>query len=115
MYASRNRTAARRETAARGIRTRALLCAGAMAAAGLLAAPASAQTARGFALDRFSPSGGGSDWFALESLDFSGHYRVAGGVTVNWADQPLSVHDTAGNEFGRAIVESQLFLHTGLS
>jgi OmpA-OmpF porin, OOP family len=81
----------------------------------LAGGPASAQTARGFALDRFTPSGGNSDWFALESLDFGGHFRPSGGVTFNWADQPLSVHDSEGNAYGNAIVSSQMFLHGGLA
>jgi hypothetical protein len=81
----------------------------------LLPAPALAATARGFALDRFSPSGGGSNWFALESLDFRGHFRPSGGLTFNYADQPLAVHDSAGNEYGNAIVDSQLFVHAGLA
>jgi hypothetical protein len=79
------------------------------------AAPAVAQTARGFVVDRYAPSGGGSDWFALESLDFRGHLRPSGGVTFNWADQPLAVRDSAGNEYGNGIVESQMILHAGLA
>jgi hypothetical protein len=81
----------------------------------LPAAPAAAATARGFAVDRYSPSGGGSDWFALESLDFRGHFRPSGGLTLNYADQPLAVHDNEGNEYGNAIVDSQLFVHAGLA
>ena len=65
--------------------------------------------------NRFSPSGGGSDWFALESLDFRGHFRPSGGVTFNYADQPLAVHDSAGNTYGNAIVDTQLFVHGGLA
>jgi hypothetical protein len=81
----------------------------------LVAAPARAQTARGFALDRYSPSGGASDWFALESLDFAGHLRPSGGLTLDWADQPLAVRDSAGNEFGNSVVATQVFVHMGLS
>ncbi len=79
------------------------------------AAIARAQTATGFALDRFSPSGGASDWFALESLDFSGHLRPAGGVTFDWADHPLAVRDNGGNEFGNSVVATQVFAHMGFS
>jgi hypothetical protein len=78
-------------------------------------APARAATARGFALDRYTPSGGASDWFALESLDFRGHFRPSGGLTLNYADQPLSVHDSDGNVYGNAIVGSQMFVHAGLA
>jgi hypothetical protein len=74
-----------------------------------------AQTAAGFALDRFSPSGGASDWFALESLDFSGHLRPSGGVTLDWADHPLAVRDNDGHEFGNSIVATQVVAHAGVS
>jgi hypothetical protein len=105
----------RREAAGFARGRRMFLAGCALALVAVAATPAGAQTARGFALDRFAPSGGNSDWFALESLDFSGHFRPSGGLTFNWADQPLAVHDSEGNEYGNAIVSSQMFLHGGLA
>jgi hypothetical protein len=86
-----------------------------LAALALAARPASSQTARGFAINRFSPSGGGSDWFALESLDFRGHFRPTGGVTFDWADEPLAITDRSGASTGLPIVDAQVFLHVGLA
>ena len=68
-------------------------CARAAFALSVMAAsrPAAAQdTAAGFALDRFQPSGGGSDWFTLKSLDFCGTGRIGAGLVLDWAHKPSS-------------------------
>ncbi|MBX3183508.1 MAG: OmpA family protein [Polyangiaceae bacterium] len=75
------------------------------------AGTASAQEA-GFALNRFDPSDRGSDWFALESLDFDGHMRVALGLVGDWAYKPLVMYDGNGDEVD-PIVEHQVFAHVG--
>lgn len=77
------------------------------------ASAASAQSA-GFALDRFDPSDRGSDWFALESLDFDGHMRAALGLVGDYAYKPLVLYNGDGDEVN-AIVEHQLFAHLGAS
>ena len=69
---------------------------------------------QGFALDRFEPSETGSDWFALESLDFRGEVRPAFGLVPEWAYKPLVIYDADGNEVS-PIVEHQVFLHVGAS
>jgi OOP family OmpA-OmpF porin len=84
----------------------------------LAAAPAAAQTvAEGFAVNRFSPSERGSDWFALDSLDLRGHLRPALGVLLDFAWKPLVIYDTdAQGDLGEErvrLVESQLHLHLG--
>jgi OOP family OmpA-OmpF porin len=79
---------------------------------GLAAGTASAQTAAGFALDRFDPSERGSDWFVLDSLDLRGHVRPALGVVGDFGYKPLVVYDTSGSE-RTAVVKDQLFLHLG--
>src|SRR5690606_32555891 len=61
------------------------------------ASAASAQSA-GFALDRFDPSDRGSDWFALESLDFDGHMRAALGLVGDYAYKPLVLYNGDGDE-----------------
>jgi OOP family OmpA-OmpF porin len=83
-----------------------------LAAGGLLlaAGSASAQT-RGFDLDRFNPSERGSEWFAMDTLDFRGDLRPAIGVVGEWADKPLRLTNTDGST--TAIVASQLYAHVG--
>ncbi len=71
---------------------------------------ARAQEAKGFALDRFEPSGGGSDWFSLESVDFYGHGHGTLGVWGDWAWKPLVLYDANDKEVA-SIVDQQLFLH----
>ena len=83
------------------------------AAIAFFAGQAAAQN-QGFALDRFEPSEAGSDWFALESLDFRGTVRPTFGIVPEWAYKPLVIYDADGNEFS-PIVEHQVFLHLNAS
>ena len=77
------------------------------------ASQAAAQN-QGFSLDRFEPSEAGSDWFALESLDFRGDVRPTFGVVPEWAYKPLAIYDENGDEV-TAIVEHQVFVHLNAS
>ena len=71
-----------------------------------------AQTATGFALDRFNPSERGSDWFASDSLDLRGSMRPAVGLVVDYAYRPLVIYGTDGST--RALlVENSLVVHPG--
>lgn len=80
----------------------------------LLSAGALAQArAPGFSVDRFEPAERGSDWFALESLDFREHGRLGIGVIFDYANRPLVVYDASGDEELAALVEHQLFGHLG--
>jgi OOP family OmpA-OmpF porin len=81
----------------------------------LSAGHASAQaTAAGFALDQFSPSERGSDWFDEDSLDLRGDPGVAIGVVGELAVRPLVIYNPDGST--RAIpVRDQLILHPGAS
>lgn len=88
----------------------------------LITARASAQNvasggsggASGFALDAFNPSERGSEWFALDALDFRGEARPAFGVVGDWAYKPLVAYGTDGKE--RAVpVRHQVFLDVGAS
>jgi outer membrane protein OmpA-like peptidoglycan-associated protein len=74
---------------------------------------ASAQQ-QGFALDRFNPSERGSDWFELESLDFRGHLRVAGGLVGEYAFRPLAIYNLDGT-VKENLVQDSLVLHPGAS
>jgi OmpA-OmpF porin, OOP family len=97
---------------------------GAPVAAALLAslaaaAPAAAQTvgADGFAVNRFSPSDRGSDWFTLDSLDLRGHLRPALGILAELAYKPLIIYGVplGGGEREERVrlIETQLHLHVG--
>ena len=84
----------------------------ALLAAVAIAPPAHAQTANGFALDRFNPSERGSDWFVLDSLDLRGHLRPAFGVVGEYGYRPLVLYNVDGSSRSE-IVRHQLFLHLG--
>ena len=72
---------------------------------------ARAQTAgSGFAVDRFEPAGGGSEWFSLESLDFRGRVRPALGLVIDGAWKPLVVFDQNGNPVA-TMLRNQLVGH----
>ena len=79
----------------------------------LTTARASAQN-RGFALDQFSPSERGSEWFAADSLDFRGKLRPTIGVVGSWAYRPLVARDPDDN-FERSVVRNQFVLHPGIA
>ncbi len=93
------------------MRLRHLFGAGTAAATLLLSSSVFAQSS-GFSLNRFDPSERGSDWFALESLDFRGHVRPVFGVVGDWGYKPLVAYDANGDEQA-AIVEHQVFAHVG--
>ncbi|HKQ69952.1 MAG TPA: transporter, partial [Polyangiaceae bacterium] len=73
---------------------------------------AEAQTAQGFALNRFDPSERGSEWFALESLDLRGDWRPAAGIVFDYSHKPLVLYAPDGSE-RKLLVKDQLFLHVG--
>lgn len=75
---------------------------------------ASAQTQRGFALDRFDPSERGSEWFVLDSLDLRGHLRPAAGIIGSFAYDALAVYDGRDRQVS-SLVEQQVFVHPGAS
>ncbi|MGE5784644.1 MAG: thrombospondin type 3 repeat-containing protein, partial [Myxococcales bacterium] len=84
----------------------------AISAASLSASGAWAQTANGFALNRYQPSERGSDWFVTDSLDMRGSGRLALGAVFDWSHKPLAVYDSNGDYY-RAPVKNQVYLHAG--
>ena len=77
---------------------------------------ASAQTsAPGFAVSHFNPSERGSDWFVTESLDLRGHHRVAVGVVVDYAHDPLVAYDEATGDKVASLISNQFYAHFGAS
>lgn len=86
-----------------------------LAGAFLLAArpSAHAQSARGFALDRYQPSERGSDWFVGESLDLRGRLRPAVGVVMDESYRSLVVYDEGRTR--AETVRHMLLGHVGAS
>lgn len=78
------------------------------------ASSAVAQSASGFALNRFQPSERGSDWFITDSLDLRGRGRLALGVVGDWAHKPLAIYDKDGN-YVLAPVKNQVYVHAGVA
>jgi outer membrane protein OmpA-like peptidoglycan-associated protein len=75
---------------------------------------AKAQTATGFAVNKFEPSERGSDWFTNESLDLRGNLRPAFGVIADYQYRPLATYKANG-DLRRSIVRNMLALHAGAS
>jgi hypothetical protein len=74
---------------------------------------AHAQTARGFALDRFQPAERGSEWFALDSLDLARHQIMPeAGITTAYGYRPLATYE-ADDSLRAAVVQDQVTLHAG--
>ena len=77
-----------------------------------IAGSVSAQTASGFAIDRFQPSERGSDWFVTDSLDLRGRGRTALGFVADWAHRPLLIYNANGDVV-RTPISGQLYFHLG--
>ncbi|MFO0663606.1 MAG: OmpA family protein [Polyangiaceae bacterium] len=67
-----------------------------LATTGVVGAASAQTTPTGFAVNRFEPSERGSEWFALESLDFRGQARPAIGIVGDYQYRPLVVHNPDG-------------------
>lgn len=80
----------------------------------LLAGSSAFAQDEGFAINRFEPAERGSDWFTQDSLNISGHPRLALGLTLDWAHKPLVLYDANGDEVS-AILRDQVFAHLGAS
>jgi outer membrane protein OmpA-like peptidoglycan-associated protein len=82
------------------------------AAVGTWSSHAGAQTAPGFALDRFEPSETGSEWFANDTLDLRGNWRPALGVVTDYGYKPYVLLNPDGSE-NTAVITDQMVLHVG--
>lgn len=89
-----------------------LRCTLAGAAVAVAGNPALAQSASGFALNRFEPSESGSEWFANDTLDLRGHLRPALGLVADYGYKPYVLLNPDGSE-NTSVVTDQLFLHLG--
>ncbi len=74
-----------------------------------------AQSAPGFAVDRFNPSERGSEWFALDSLDMRGSTRPAIGVVGELALKPLAIPQEGPPGTHLTVLKHQFFTHLGAS
>ena len=79
----------------------------------LATAPAFAQNA-GFGVSRFEPAERGSDWFATDSLDLSGHGRLTVGALGEYQYRPLVIYN-ADDSVRASVVEHLLRIHPGAS
>ena len=75
-------------------------------------ATSTSPVATGYGIDRYSPSGRGSHWFANESLDLRGQFRWAAGLTFDYAGRPLAAYN-ADDSLRGSVISSQSFLHVG--
>jgi OmpA-OmpF porin, OOP family len=73
---------------------------------------ASAQSAQGFAVNRFEPSERGSEWFAGDTLDLRGSLRPALGVVGDYSYRSLAVYRPDG-EISDSPVRNMIFAHVG--
>ena len=73
---------------------------------------ARAQTAPGFALNRFEPSERGSEWFVADTLDLRGAVRPALGVVADYGHRPYVLLNPDGSD-NTKLVSDQLFVHIG--
>ena len=91
---------------------------GSLLAVSFFAVSAEAQvpvnTGTGFAVNRYEPSERGSQWFAMDSLDFRGMVRPAFGVIADYQSLPLVIYDKNG-DLRSSIIDHQLTLHVGAS
>ena len=71
---------------------------------------ARAQTANGFALNRFEPSEAGSEWFSNDTLDVRGTFRPALRILGDYGYKPYVLLNPDGSE-NTVVVEHQLFVH----
>src|SRR4051794_11098138 len=98
----------RRSTPARGAVLRLAAGVATLLAGGVVRAQT--QPVTGFAVDRFEPAGGGSDWLTLESLDLRGHMRPGAALVGDWAFRPLVIFDQNGREVA-PLLRHQVMAH----
>ena len=89
---------------------RAALCALAAASVVVWTATAQAQTAAGFALNRYEPSESGSEWFANDTLDLRGKVRPSLRVMGDLGYRPYVLLNSDDSR-NTSIVDSQVFVH----
>lgn len=84
----------------------------------LLAGPARAQSANvGFQLDRYEPTPAGESFFMVEHPWYSSVRWFAGGLTLDYAHNPLVAGTVDNNGFHQSIsvIQHQLVLHVDLA
>lgn len=86
------------------------LCTLATAAGSVWAGTAQAQTASGFALNRYEPSESGSEWFANDTLDIRGKFRPSLRALGDFGYKPYVLINPDGSE-NTSVVTGQFFLH----
>ncbi|MDB4946561.1 MAG: Outer rane lipoprotein omp16 precursor [Labilithrix sp.] len=94
-----------------------LVALGALALGTLSSQHAEAQTApgemKGYAASVFNPSERGSDWFANESNDYRGKFRLAVGVVGDYSYRGLIGAYNRDGTVRASVLRNQMLLHTG--
>jgi len=83
-------------------------------ATALAPSSAAAQT-NGVLANRFDPSEKGSEWFENESLDYRSNLRPAFGIIVDYAKDPVVLHNPVDGSTQGSLISDQLYLHVGAS
>ena len=90
-----------------------------LAAAGMTTERAEAQLAPGevpgYAASVFEPSERGSDWFANESNDYRGKFRLALGAVGDYSYRGVIGSYNADGSVRASVLRNQMLLHTGAS
>lgn len=94
---------------------RRLLMGLALAAALVTPLRAEAQTAGGFALNRFEPAPAGDRFFGVPGGNEAGHGSVRLMLLGDYAYRPLVLYRNDGDDRVGSVVSDQLFLHAGLA
>jgi OOP family OmpA-OmpF porin len=69
----------------------------------------------GYAVSSFEPSERGSDWFANESNDYRGKFRLAVGAVADYSYRGVVGSYNADGLARASVLRNQLLLHTGAS
>ena len=94
---------------------RALISTAVLATVATTAQRANAQEHPGYAASVFEPSERGSDWFANESNDYRGKFRLAVGAVGDYSYRPVIGTYNADGTVRASVLRDQMLLHAGAS
>jgi outer membrane protein OmpA-like peptidoglycan-associated protein len=86
-----------------------------LAGVGAIASQAAAQEKPGFAASVFEPSERGSDWFANESNDYRGKFRLAIGAVGDYGYRSVIGSRNRSGTIRASLLRNQVYVHAGFS
>jgi outer membrane protein OmpA-like peptidoglycan-associated protein len=86
-----------------------------LAGVGAVSPHAAAQEQPGFAASVFEPSERGSDWFANESNDYRGKFRLALGAVGDYGYRSIIGSRNASGTIRASLLRNQVLVHAGFS